>query len=169
MRSSECPESLASPALMTPPLPLPLPDAQLPEAQRQGIPHHLIDVRDPGEDFSAGDFHDLAREAAHDIVKVPVVITDSLQQPPWCSTVRTVAAYTPTAAITSSCLGVQALTNHLPPTHVLPLPPQRGKVPIVVGGTGFYLRWFTHGKAQGPKTTPQAIAHVQQALKQVGV
>lgn len=42
-------------------------------------------------------------------------------------------------------------------------------MPIVVGGTGFYLRWFTHGKAQGPKTTPEAIAHVQQALKQVGV
>jgi hypothetical protein len=44
---------------------------------------------------------------------------------------------------------------------------QRGKVPIVVGGTGFYLRWFMQGKAQGPRTTPEAAAAVKAALKQV--
>ena len=40
----------------------------------------------------------------------------------------------------------------------------RGKVPIVVGGTGFYLRFFTHGKTQGPKATPEATAYVQSQL-----
>ena len=44
---------------------------------------------------------------------------------------------------------------------------QRGRVPIVVGGTGFYLRWFTHGKAQGPKATPEAVQAVREALDKV--
>jgi len=37
----------------------------------------------------------------------------------------------------------------------------------VVGGTGFYLRWFTHGKAQGPKATPEAVSAVKEALREV--
>jgi hypothetical protein len=45
-------------------------DDQLPPSERQGVPHHLIDVRDAKEDFSAGDFHDLARQAARDIISV---------------------------------------------------------------------------------------------------
>lgn len=44
----------------------------------------------------------------------------------------------------------------LPACHV-----QRGRVPIVVGGTGFYLRWLVGGKAAGPRTTPHAAAAVQ--------
>ncbi len=44
---------------------------------------------------------------------------------------------------------------------------QRGRVPIVVGGTGFYLQWFTNGKGLGPRATPDATAFVQQALQQV--
>lgn len=43
---------------------------QLPVSERQGVPHHLIDVRDVAEDFSAGDFHDLARQAAREIIAV---------------------------------------------------------------------------------------------------
>jgi tRNA dimethylallyltransferase len=31
--------------------------------ERHGVPHHLLDVRDPGQDFSAGDYQRLAREA----------------------------------------------------------------------------------------------------------
>ncbi|KAG1677586.1 hypothetical protein FOA52_014484 [Chlamydomonas sp. UWO 241] len=83
---------------------------KLPLEQRQGIPHHLIDVRDHTEEYSAGDFSDEARAAVADILS-------------------------------------------------------RGRMPIVVGGTGFYLRWLTHGKAQGPRTTPEAAAHVSAALK----
>jgi tRNA dimethylallyltransferase len=43
----------------------------------------------------------------------------------------------------------------------------RGKVPIVVGGTGFYLKFFTNGKTQGPKASPEATAHVQKELDKV--
>jgi tRNA A37 N6-isopentenylltransferase MiaA len=34
------------------------------------VPHHLIDVREVHEEFSAGEFHDLARAAARDILAV---------------------------------------------------------------------------------------------------
>ncbi|KAL4434476.1 hypothetical protein ABPG75_000917 [Micractinium tetrahymenae] len=80
--------------------------------ERQGIPHHLLDVLDPSEDFSAGDFFAAARRAAEDILR-------------------------------------------------------RGKTPIVVGGTGFYLRWFIHGKPSTPMATAAseaaAAARIEQA------
>lgn len=41
--------------------------AKLPVDQRQGIPHHLIDIIEPGEEFSAGDFYAVARAATEDI------------------------------------------------------------------------------------------------------
>jgi hypothetical protein len=34
---------------------------------------------------------------------------------------------------------------------------QRGKTPIVVGGTAFYLRMFIYGKASGGKATPESV------------
>ena len=43
---------------------------QLPKEERQGIPHHLIDILTPGEDFSAGSFHNLARQATAEILQV---------------------------------------------------------------------------------------------------
>jgi tRNA dimethylallyltransferase len=73
--------------------------AKLPLAERLGIPHHLIDIREPDEIFSAGDF---AREA--------------------------------TAAIA----GITA----------------RGRLPVVAGGTGFYLRALLDGLAAGPGRNP---------------
>lgn len=44
---------------------------------------------------------------------------------------------------------------------------QRGKVPIVTGGTGFYLRWFIHGKPRTPVSTAQTAKEVEDFLKQV--
>jgi len=44
---------------------------------------------------------------------------------------------------------------------------QRGKVPIVVGGTGLYLRWLVHGRPQTPKSEPWMAARAQEALEQV--
>ena len=44
---------------------------------------------------------------------------------------------------------------------------QRGKVPIVVGGTGFYLRWFVHGKPQTPTSTPESAQRVFDMLAKV--
>ncbi len=69
--------------------------AKLPEASRQGIPHHLIDILDPNEIFTAGEYARLAREAI--------------------------------AAISA-----------------------RGRLPIVAGGTGFYLRALLDGLFAGP-------------------
>lgn len=69
--------------------------AKLPEAARQGIPHHLIDILDPNEIFTAGEYARLAREAIADISS-------------------------------------------------------RGRLPIVAGGTGFYLRALLDGLFAGP-------------------
>lgn len=44
---------------------------------------------------------------------------------------------------------------------------QRGRVPIVVGGTGLYLRWLVHGRPQTPKSEPMMAARAQEALHQV--
>lgn len=43
---------------------------QLPLAKRQGIPHHMLDILDPHDDFSVGHFYDLATKAADDIISV---------------------------------------------------------------------------------------------------
>jgi len=47
---------------------------QIPLAERRGIPHHLIDILDPKQDFSAGDFYELSRAAIHDILQVQVTL-----------------------------------------------------------------------------------------------
>lgn len=59
--------------------------AKIREEERQGIPHHLIDVLDPWEDFNVVRFQKMAREALEEI---------------W----------------------------------------ERGQIPIVTGGTGFYIQ-----------------------------
>lgn len=69
--------------------------AKVPEGERRGVPHHLIDVADPGEIFSAGEYARRAR-------------------------------------ITLAEIG------------------GRGKLPIVCGGTGFYVRGLLDGLFAGP-------------------
>jgi tRNA dimethylallyltransferase len=69
--------------------------AKLPPAGRRGIPHHLIDIADPDQLFTAGEYARLARQTI--------------------------------AAISS-----------------------RGRLPIVAGGTGFYLRALLDGLFEGP-------------------
>lgn len=63
--------------------------------ERRGVPHHLVDLKEPGEPFSAGEFARLAREGAREILS-------------------------------------------------------RGKLPILCGGTGFYVRAFFDGLFVGP-------------------
>jgi tRNA dimethylallyltransferase len=41
--------------------------AKLPERQREGIPHHMIDIVDPDEPFSAADFQQMANTLIADI------------------------------------------------------------------------------------------------------
>jgi tRNA dimethylallyltransferase len=69
--------------------------AKLPLAERRGIPHHLIDIVDPDELFTAGEYARLARE------------------------------------------GIAAITA-------------RGRLPVIAGGTGFYLRALLDGLFEGP-------------------
>jgi tRNA dimethylallyltransferase len=68
---------------------------KVPFAERRGIPHHLIDIADPTDEYTAAQY---ARDAA-------AVITD---------------------------------------LHA------KGKLPILVGGTGFYYRALTRGLFPGP-------------------
>jgi tRNA dimethylallyltransferase len=68
---------------------------KLPQAGRRGIPHHLIDIVDPTEEYTAAQF---ARDAA--------------------SAIREIHA--------------------------------RGRLPLLVGGTGFYYRALTRGLFPGP-------------------
>lgn len=70
--------------------------AKTPVAERRGVAHHLIDVADVDQHFSAGDFQGLARHAIASI-------------------------------------------------HA------RGKLPIVVGGTGLYLRALLEGLSAAPR------------------
>lgn len=68
---------------------------KVPAGERRGMPHHMIDVADPTEEYSAARY---AREAA--------------------AVIREITA--------------------------------RGRLPIVVGGTGFYYRALTRGLFEGP-------------------
>ena len=69
--------------------------AKLPFEERRGIPHHLIDIANPDELFTAGGYARLARAAIEDIAS-------------------------------------------------------RGRLPVVAGGTGFYLRALLDGLFEGP-------------------
>ena len=69
--------------------------AKLPLSERRGIPHHLIDILDPDELFTAGEYARLAR-----------------------SVIAEISA--------------------------------RGRLPILAGGTGFYLRALLEGLFEGP-------------------
>jgi tRNA dimethylallyltransferase len=64
-------------------------------AEKNLVAHHMLDLRDPNEDFSAGDYQRLARQALDQISG-------------------------------------------------------RGRLPFVVGGTGFYLRALIDGLFEGP-------------------
>lgn len=69
--------------------------AKLPLTDRCGIPHHLIDILNPDQLFTAGEYARLARDS------------------------------------------IQAIS-------------QRGRLPILAGGTGFYLRALLDGLFEGP-------------------
>jgi tRNA dimethylallyltransferase len=69
--------------------------AKLPLDDRRGIPHHLIDIVDPDELFTAGEYARLARQTIAEITA-------------------------------------------------------RGRLPVIAGGTGFYLRALLEGLFEGP-------------------
>jgi tRNA dimethylallyltransferase len=80
--------------------------AKLPPEARRGIPHHMIDIANPDEVFTAGDFARFGRPILHDIAG-------------------------------------------------------RGRLPVVTGGTGFYLRALLDGLAPGPQRNEELRAWLQ--------
>jgi tRNA dimethylallyltransferase len=86
---------------------------KVPAAARQGVPHHMIDVADPTEEYSAARY---AREAA-------AVIRDISR---------------------------------------------RGRLPILVGGTGLYYRSLTRGFFPGPSRDPGLRARLERIADRKG-
>jgi len=76
------------------------------EAARQGVPHHLIDVADSDQVFTAGEYARVARDVLRKIAK-------------------------------------------------------RGRMAVVVGGTGFYLRALLEGLFPGPVRDPAIRARLE--------
>ena len=83
------------------------------DEQRQ-LPHHLIDIRDPSEQFNAGDFVRLADEACREISG-------------------------------------------------------RGKLPVISGGTGFYLKNFILGLSEAPPSNKEIREKLKQELREKGI
>jgi tRNA dimethylallyltransferase len=81
--------------------------------ERSRLPHHLIDIRNPSQQFNAGDFVRLADEA---------------------------------------CLQIA----------------ERGKLPVVSGGTGFYLKNFIMGLSEAPPSDSEIRSQLKQELKEKG-
>jgi tRNA dimethylallyltransferase len=82
-------------------------------AEREKLPHHLIDIRDPDEQFNAGDFVRLAGDA---------------------------------------CAGIWS----------------RGKLPVVSGGAGFYLRNFILGLPESPPSDAGIRSQIKEDLRRRG-
>jgi tRNA dimethylallyltransferase len=83
--------------------------AKLPESQRRGIPHYLIDASGPLQVFTAGEYVRQARPILREISG-------------------------------------------------------RGRLPVVVGGTGFYLRALLHGLFAGPERDEALRARLLDAM-----
>jgi tRNA dimethylallyltransferase len=88
--------------------------AKTPQAERRGIPHHLLDVLDPANGYSAGEYARIAR-----------------------STIQEISS--------------------------------RGRLPVVVGGTGFYLRALLNGLPGLPESDSATRARLMnREQKRVG-
>ncbi len=87
---------------------------KVPMAERRGIPHHLIDIADPTDEYTAAQF---ARDAAAAVADI----------------------------------------------HA------RGKLPVLVGGTGFYYRALTRGLFPGPGKDAGLRARLERVAAKKGV
>ncbi|WCJ32242.1 tRNA dimethylallyltransferase 9 [Euphorbia peplus] len=81
-------------------------------SERKEVPHHLVDIVDPFEDYSVGEFFEDGRRATRNVL-------------------------------------------------------DNGHVPIVVGGTGLYLRWFVYGKPDVPRASPEAASEANSELAEL--
>src|SRR5215471_17808660 len=83
------------------------------EEERKRVPHHLIDIREPTEVYTAGDYQREGREVLNDLKR-------------------------------------------------------RGRVPILVGGTGLYLRALIDGLFSGPKRSESLRARLEAIAEKKG-
>src|SRR5271165_1176564 len=81
--------------------------------QRASVPHHLLDIAEPDEPFTAGEYARRAREAVHEIAR-------------------------------------------------------RGRLPIVVAGTGLYLRALLEGLFLGPQRSEELRARLRASAAKRG-
>ncbi|CAM6007898.1 unnamed protein product [Sphagnum balticum] len=84
--------------------------AKTPVHERGGVPHHVLDMVLPTQEYTIGQFFKDARAATELVLA-------------------------------------------------------KGRVPIVVGGTGTYLHWYMNGKAGAPKATPLVNAAVEADIR----
>jgi len=82
-------------------------------AEREKVPHHMLDLQDPGENFSAGEYQRTARQ--------------------YLDAVR-----------------------------------EQGRLPFVVGGTGFYLRALIDGLFEGPGRSDDLRARMRRIIESRG-
>ena len=82
-------------------------------SEQRGIPHHMLDLRNPGEDFSAGDYQRMGR-----------------------AVLESIAA--------------------------------RGNLPVVVGGTGFYLKALIEGLFAGPGRSEDLRVRMRKIISRRG-
>lgn len=87
--------------------------AKAENSERDGIPHHLIDIRHVGDVFNVVDFYYEARQCCRKIL-------------------------------------------------------DRGAVPIIVGGSGFYLHSLIYGPPSGPPSVPEVRKSLEDELERLG-
>jgi len=87
--------------------------AKIPFEEREGIPHHLLDAREPDKEFSAGDYQRRARAIIRDITA-------------------------------------------------------RRRLPVIVGGSGFYLRALIDGLFDGPERSEKLRARMRAIIQRKG-
>ena len=80
------------------------------KAEMDSVPHHLVNLRDPHETFSCGDFVRTAAPIIFDIL-------------------------------------------------------DRGKVPVIVGGSTMWIQWLVHGMPDAPKANAEVIKRAEDMLK----
>lgn len=104
------------------------------EMMTKNIPIHLIDIVDPTTLFSVADFY------SH------VYVFPSLLS------IHSFFVYPPSLNFIQQSRRITA--------EIL----SRGRVPIVVGGTPFYLRWYLRGPQECPKRDPALHARILEEL-----
>ena len=92
---------------------MPIGSAQPPQELLDTLPHHLIGICDPAEEFSVADFVRSADGLCKDIAR-------------------------------------------------------RGKLPVVLGGTAFYIKHFMYGMPVTPQADPVLRAQLQERMQRVG-